>query len=96
MKSDSASSTASPTATPTATPGPLTITVTAEVEADETAGVYYVTSIPNYMFEDDVHAGRTFVQRAEEKAEPFDFSFILLVPTRSILSRVSFGAAASV
>jgi hypothetical protein len=106
MKSDSASSTASPTATPTATPGPLTITVTAEVEADETAGVYYVTSIPSYIFEDDVHvtvnqkhllsagnvttedktaeivaavaslvAGRTFVQRAEEKAEPFDFSF---------------------
>ena len=102
LKSDSASSTASPTATPR----PVTITVAAEVEADETAGVYYVTSIPNYMFEDDVHvtvnqkhllsagnvttedktaeivaavaslvAGRTFLQRAEEKAEPFDFSF---------------------
>src|SRR5206468_3861593 len=39
----------------TATPAALTITLTAEVEADETSGEYYVTPQANYLYEDDVH-----------------------------------------
>ena len=40
--------------TETATPRELTITLTAEVEADEGAGVYYVTPQSNYIYEDEV------------------------------------------
>src|SRR6266849_5667763 len=43
-------------AQPEGTPKPreLTITLTAEVEADEGAGVYYVTPQSNYIYEDEV------------------------------------------
>jgi hypothetical protein len=51
---------AAPVPAPTASPAKivatqLKITMTAEVEADERAGVFYATPHANYLYEDDVH-----------------------------------------